>query len=187
MQETVRQSPIAQQALENVIASVQRTPEYIEFVKQYEVKTENKNLLQLAIDSINTDLGTDAAGLLLSLKGDQLAWNVLNGKDTTQANALLASLAGVGSKESIDMIQTVALSSKYPMNIRKDAASNIGKSWSGEDRVLEILKAKKVPTDLIPDVVCKCKRCMAQFCKERSRKLFTRSCYCCIKESTNDK
>jgi putative membrane-bound dehydrogenase-like protein len=150
---TVRQSPIAQQALENVIASVQRTPEYIEFVKQYEVKTENKNLLQLAIDSINTDLGTDAAGLLLSLKGDQLAWNVLNGKDTTQANALLASLAGVGSKESIDMIQTVALSSKYPMNIRKDAASNIGKSWSGEDRVLEILKAKKVPTDLIPDVV----------------------------------
>jgi putative membrane-bound dehydrogenase-like protein len=150
---TVRQSPIAQQALENVIASVQRTPEYIEFVKQYEVKTENKNLLQLAIDSINTDLGTDAAGLLLSLKGDQLAWNVLNGKDTTRANALLASLAGVGSKESIDMIQTVALSSKYPMNIRKDAASNIGKSWSGEDRVLEILKAKKVPTDLIPDVV----------------------------------
>jgi len=150
---TVRQSPIAQQALENVIASVQRTPEYIEFVKQYEVKTENKNLLQLAIDSINTDFGTDAAGLLLSLKGDHLAWNVLNGKDTTQANALLASLAGVGSKESIDMIQTVALSSKYPMNIRKDAASNIGKSWSGEDRVLEILKAKKVPTDLIPDVV----------------------------------
>jgi putative heme-binding domain-containing protein len=90
---------------------------------------------------------------LLTLKGNQLAWNVLNGKDTTQAKALLASLAGVGSKESIDMIQTVALSSKYPMNVRKDAAGKIGKSWSGEDRVLEILKAMKVPAELIPDVV----------------------------------
>ena len=172
---TVRQSPIAQQALENVIASVQRTPEYIEFVKQYEVKSENKNLLQLAIDSMNTDLGTDAAGLLLSLKGDQLAWNVLNGKDTMQAKALLASLSGVGSKESIDMIQTVALSSKYPMNIRKDAARKIGKSWSGEDRVLEILKAKKVPAELIPDVVASVSGAWRGSVKKRSRKLFTRS------------
>ena len=29
----------------------------------------------------------------------------------------------------------------------------IGKSWSGEERVLEIFKAKKVPAELIPDVV----------------------------------
>ena len=120
--------------------------------------------MQLAIDSINTDLGTDAAGLLLSVKGDELAWNVLNGKDTAQAKALLCIISGVGSKESIDMMQTVALSAKYPMNIRKDAASNIGNSWSGEDRVLEILKAKKVPTDLIPDVVASVSWCMAWFC-----------------------
>lgn len=150
---TVKQSPVAQKALADVITSVQRTPEYIEFVKQYEVKSENKNLLQLAIDSSNTDIGTDAAGLLLMLKGDALAWNVLNGKDSVQTKALLNALSGVGSKESIDMIQKVALTSTYPMNIRKDAAGKIGKSWSGEDRVLEILKAKKVPAELIPDVV----------------------------------
>lgn len=150
---TVRQSPVAQKALAGVIQSVQRTPEYIEFVKRYEVKTENKNLLQLALDSSNADLGKDAVGLLLTLKGDQLAWNVINSSDTVQAKALLTALSGVGSKESIDMIQTVAFSSKYPMNIRKDAASKIGKSWGGEDRVLEILKAKKVPEELIEDVV----------------------------------
>lgn len=150
---TVKQSPVAQKALADVIASVQRTPEYIEFVKQYEVKSENKNLLQLAIDSSNTDIGTDAAGLLLTLKGNALAWNILNGKDSVQTKALLNALSGVGSKESIDMIQKVALTSTYPMNIRKDAAGKIGKSWDGEERVLEILKAKKVPAELIPDVV----------------------------------
>jgi putative membrane-bound dehydrogenase-like protein len=150
---TVKQSPVAQKALTDVIASVQRTPEYIEFVKKYAVKSENKNLLQLAIDSSNTDIGTDAAGLLLTLKGDAFAWNVLNGKDSMQTKALLSALSGIGSKESIDMIQKVALTSTYAMNIRKDAAGKIGKSWDGEDRVLEILKAKKVPAELIPDVV----------------------------------
>jgi putative heme-binding domain-containing protein len=51
------------------------------------------------------------------------------------------------------MIQKVALTANYPMNTRKYAAGNIGKSWSGEDRVVEILKAKKVPAELIPDAV----------------------------------
>ncbi len=150
---TVQHSAAAQKALADVIQSVQRTPEYIEFVKQYEVKAENKNLLQLAIDSANTGLGRDAARLLLTLKGNALVQKVLTEKDTSQTKALLAALSGVGSKESIDIIQKVALSPEYPMNIRKDAAGKIGKSWGGEDRVLEILKAKKVPAELIPDVV----------------------------------
>lgn len=150
---TVRQSTAAQKALAGVIESVQRTPEYIEFVKQYNVKTENKNLLRLAIDSANTGLGRNAARLLLTFNGNALVQNVLNGADTSQTKALLSALSGVGSKESIDIIQKVALSSKYPMNIRKDAAGKIGRSWGGEDRVLEILKAKKVPAELIPDVV----------------------------------
>lgn len=150
---TVQHSAAAQKALADVIQSVQRTPEYIEFVKQYEVKAENKNLLQLAIDSANAGLGRDAARLLLTLKGAALVQKVLNGKDTSQTKALLAALSGVGSKESIDIIQKVALSPEYSMNIRKDAAGKIGKSWGGEDRVLEILKAKKVPAQLVPDVV----------------------------------
>ncbi|MGN6355678.1 MAG: PVC-type heme-binding CxxCH protein [Parafilimonas sp.] len=150
---TVQHSAAAQKALADVIQSVQRTPEYIEFIKQYEVKAENKNLLQLAIDSANAGLGRDAARLLLTLKGAALVQKVLNGKDTSQTKALLAALSGVGSKESIDIIQKVALSPGYPINIRKDAAGKIGKSWGGEDRVLEILKAKKVPAELVPDVV----------------------------------
>jgi len=150
---TVKQSPVAQKALIRVIASVKETPEYIELVKRYEVRSENPNLLQLAIHKKNEGTGRDAAGLLLALGGKQLAWNVINGKDTTQTKALLTALSGVGSKESIDMIQTVALSNKYLADIRKDAAGKIGRSWDGEERVIEILKNKKVPQELIPDVV----------------------------------
>jgi len=150
---TVRRSQVAQAALTAVVASVQRTPAYIEFVKQFEVRSENKNLLQLALDSNRADIGRDAAGLLLSLNGDPLVWTILNGKDTVQTKAMLNALRRVGSNQSVNIIQTIVLSSKYPMSIRKDAASKIGNSWSGEDRVLEILKTKKLPAELIPYVV----------------------------------
>ena len=39
------------------------------------------------------------------------------------------------------------------MPLRKQAAGSIGKSGSGEDRVLQLLKNKKIPSALIPDVV----------------------------------
>jgi putative heme-binding domain-containing protein len=79
---------------------------------------------------------------------------MLNNNDGgSQKDKMLNALARVGSKESIDILQTIAFSDKYDMAMRKSAAHKIGNSGSGEDRVLVILKAKKVPAELIPDVV----------------------------------
>ncbi len=150
---TVMQSPVTQQALTQVIKSVAGTSEYIELVSRYQVKTENPNLLKLAMDTSHEDLGRDAAGMLLKFGGSPLVWNVIKGPDTTQSKLLITALGGVGSKEAIDIVQAVALGSTYPAGLRKHAAGNIGHSWDGETRVLDILKAKKVPQELIPDVV----------------------------------
>jgi putative heme-binding domain-containing protein len=136
-----------------VIKSLNGTPEYIEMVKKYEVRAENPNLLNLAITESGKPLGRNAAGLLLQLGGGDLAWKIIMGSDTAKANRLLTSLGGVGSKESLGMLQSIMLSSKYPNELRKQAASRIGRSGNGEDLVLQLLKTKKVPTDLIPPVV----------------------------------
>lgn len=151
--QTVKKSAIAQNALKSVLISVGGTDEYNELVGRFEVKTENENLLKLALTRPNEPVGRNAMGLLLKLGGANLTWHVLNGKNDAEKEALLNALARVGSKSSIDMLQMVALSPKYRMPLRKTAAQKIGNSWSGEERVLELLKAKKVPAELIPDVV----------------------------------
>ena len=150
---TVAQSAVAQKVLTNVLQSVNGTDEYIELVNRYEVSSQNPNLLQLAVNKPQDNVGKNAAGLLLQLHGDVLAWKILNGTDTAQQFRLIKALAGVGSTESVNMLQTVALSNQYSLPVRKQAAHSIGNSGSGEDRVLEILKQKKVPANLIPDVV----------------------------------
>jgi putative heme-binding domain-containing protein len=150
---TVKKSATAQKALDNVLQSVAGTNEYIELVERYEVRSQNENLLKLALNKPNESVGRNAAGLLLKLGGSNLVWKVLNGKDTAKQDSMLIALSRVGTKNSIDILQTVALSDKYSMAVRKSAAHKIGNSWSGEERVLEILKAKKVPQVLVPDVV----------------------------------
>lgn len=150
---TVMRSPVAVTAMKEVIESLKGTPEYIEMVKKYEVRAENPNLLHLAIAESNRSVGRNAAGLLLQLGGGKLAWKTIHEKDTATSNRLLAALGGVGSKESLDILQVITLSNKYPLELRKVAASKIGRSWNGEERVLELLKMKKIPHDLIPPVV----------------------------------
>ncbi len=150
---TVMQSPLAQKALSDVLQSVSGSNEYLELVDRYQVKSQNDKLLQLALANPHKSLGKDAAGLLIKLGGSVKIWDIINGSDSVQQNNLLSALASVGSKASIDMLQTTALSEKYPMYLRKQAANKIGNSWSGEEQVLQILKDKKVPAPLVPDVV----------------------------------
>ena len=150
---TVRRSAAATAAMKDVIENLSGTPEYIEMVSKYEVRAENPRLLDLAMKNSDKSLGRNAAGLLLKLGGKPLAWNVIRGSDTARSNRVLAALGGVGSNESLEMLQTIALSDKYPMELRKMAASRIGRSWNGEERVLKLLKTKKIPADLIPATV----------------------------------
>jgi putative membrane-bound dehydrogenase-like protein len=149
----VQRSRMAQEALIKVLKSVQGTPEFLELVTRYELKTQNNELLSMAIDKFEEPAGRNAAGLLLQSGGSGLAWKVINGKDSAATNALLTSLSRVGSKESVGMLQTITLGSNYPMPVRRAAASRLGKSGTGEDMVLQLLNNKKVPSDLLPDVV----------------------------------
>lgn len=150
---SVARSASAQKALAGVLKDVYGSEEYIDLINRYEVKTQNNQLLQLAINKPNEAVGKNAAGLLFKMGGSSLLWNIMNGKDAAKQDSLLIALSGVGSTASIDMLQTIALSTKYGAALNEKAAGKIGKSWGGEERVLAILKAKKVPAKLVPAVV----------------------------------
>jgi putative membrane-bound dehydrogenase-like protein len=150
---TVKGSMVAQAALKDLLKTTAGTLEYLDLVRRYELKSENRNLLELAIANRDKPIGRNAAGLLLKFGGAPLVVNAINTKDSARSNALITSLGRAGSKESVDILQNITLSKKYPLELRRMAASKIGKSGDGEKRVLELLKNKKVPEQLIPDVV----------------------------------
>ncbi|GAC1424504.1 MAG: hypothetical protein NVSMB67_24940 [Flavisolibacter sp.] len=150
---SVKQSHLAQNALKNILTATAGTSEYIELVRRYELKSENDKLLDLAINNHHNSIDKDAASILLHSGGLPLIEKVINGNDTTRSYSLINSLSKVGSKESVDILQNIVLSKNKPLRLRMISANKIGKSGNGEGRVLALLKAKKVPEQLIPEVV----------------------------------
>lgn len=148
-----RQSVVASKAIKDIVQSLTGKPEYIDLVRQYELKSETSKLLDLAIAKANEPIGVDAARLLLEFKGAPLVHNVIISKDLNKISAALTVIGSVGNTESIDILENVALSNSYSSSIRQKAAEMIGKSRLGEDRALELLRTKKATLELVPSFV----------------------------------
>ncbi|MES2648478.1 MAG: PVC-type heme-binding CxxCH protein [Bacteroidota bacterium] len=150
---TVKQSAVARESVAAVLKSVAGSEAYIDLVRRYELKAENNNLLELAISKKDEQLGRKAATLLLQQQGISLINKVIAAKDSSRALALLQALGRVGSAASINILEKVVLSGNHNNAIKQQAARSLGGSMSGEDRVLELLTAKKVPETLKAPII----------------------------------
>ena len=144
----VKQSPEALASLKKLLDSSYGTPTYMELVARYELQSENKRLLELALSKSSTNVGRQAGQLLMKQGGTPLVWSTIQGKDAAKAEGMLASIKGVGSKESLGILESVALDTKYPVNIRSEAIRAMGGTSGGEDQVLVLLKEGKITGDL---------------------------------------
>jgi putative heme-binding domain-containing protein len=144
----IRQSPVAMKALGKVLNSVEGKQDFVEMVAKYELKEENPRLLKLALAQSNTNLGKNAAGALIKQGGAEMIRKTIQEKDEQKAVNMLAALKGVGTKESLAILEETAFNTSAPVNIRREAARSIGGSYDGEERVLELLKTNKFPEEL---------------------------------------
>ncbi|MDO1448577.1 c-type cytochrome [Rhodocytophaga aerolata] len=144
----IRNSPVAMSALQASLDAVAGTQEFVEMVTRYELKEENPRLLKLALAESNSNVGRSAATTLMKQGGKELIKATINGKDEKEAIGVLTALRGVGSEESIQLLEEVALNNSYSLNMRREAAQAIGGSYNGEDRTLELLKTNKLPDEL---------------------------------------
>ncbi len=144
----IRSSPVATKALKDVLNAVEGTQEFVELVTRYELKEENTRLLKLALSQSTSGTGKNAVNALLRQGGLQLVTGTIGGKDEKAAFDVIAALRGVGSKESLAILQETAFNAKYPLNLRREAARAIGGSYGGEDLILAMLRGNKFPEEL---------------------------------------
>ena len=144
----VKQSPEAMAALKKLLDATYGTSTYIELVSRYEIPSENTRLLQLATTKAQSNIGRSAGQQLLKQNGAPLLWATIKGKDAQKAGSALTSIKGVGSKQSLEILKTVALDAKQPMDLRVEATRSLGGTMSGEDLVLVLLKEGKISGEL---------------------------------------
>jgi len=144
----IRQSAVAMTALREVLNETEGSMEYVELVQRFQLKEENPRLLKLVLAESDNNIGRAAAGTLLNQGGSAMARKVLNGSDETSTTKMITAIRGIGSNESLQLLEEIAFNASLPISLRRLAAESIGRSYGGENRVLELLKAKKFPENL---------------------------------------
>ncbi|GAB3534090.1 hypothetical protein GCM10027443_20680 [Pontibacter brevis] len=142
--------PKAKAALYRTLAEQKGTKEYLNLVRRYKLKDQNEALLQIVLSNPDNNLGVESAQLLLASEGGSLLQKTINGKKEAEALAVLRALGRVGRKESMDLIQSVMMDKSADLAVRKVAVKALGTGWSGEERLMNVVRDGKLPKELEP-------------------------------------
>ena len=140
--QAVGMPPVLSRSLTQTLANEKGTQRFVNLVKRYSLTSRKKDLLEMAVNLSGEQAGTNAAGLLLheeAFKGKELIVSQIK-KNDESANALIKSIERFGSKASLEILTDMAMSSDYSLDIRKKAVLGLGKSWGGEESLLQCVQ-----------------------------------------------
>ncbi len=145
---TVQKSPRLKKALTTSLASVKGSQEYIELIKRYQLKEYNQDLMALALEKPQEEIGAEAMSLLLKLEGQPLIRKVFTGDDDQLKRDAIASLKRVNNEQSFDLLQSIITDQQQALPLREEAVLAFAGSWGGEDRLLEMVKNGDLHSEL---------------------------------------
>ncbi len=125
--------------------------EYTQLIEKYSLGELKPELMKIILSNKG---GRQAAKTLYALGGNDLIKSTFNQGNNTVKRSIIDAIRWQGNKESVSLLNQILLNTKLDLIVRKDAAKGIGNSYpAGEDFVLQALKQKQIPANLIPSVV----------------------------------
>jgi len=144
---TVKQ-PKVKKALNVALEQAKGSYDYLDLVRKFELKDHNEELLSLMMAHPDSSLGVNAGRTLIDYGGDELIAGELNSGDTNRRDTAIEALSHVGNSQARDLLQALVLDNSKSTQVREDAVKAIGSGWSGENRLLSMVKDGMIPPKL---------------------------------------
>ncbi len=139
--------------LKNVLTAsleeVKGTEQYIDWVKKFELTDQSHELERLYLEDPNSNIGIAAAELLLDIKGVDYFREQLKASNQTTVNNTIAVLSRTGGNTSWDLLKDIALDENEDLALRKKAIAAMGKGWSAESKLLDLLINNEIPEQFV--------------------------------------
>ncbi|MEQ8336841.1 MAG: PQQ-dependent sugar dehydrogenase [Cyclobacteriaceae bacterium] len=135
--------------LTSTLNQVKGTEQYIEWVRKFELTDQTPELERLYLTDPNGKLGIAAADLLLDLKGLDYFKQQLKSGDQTTVNNTIAVLSNTGGNQTWNLLKDIAFDENENLALRKKAISAMGKGWSAESKLLDMLVKNEIPEQFV--------------------------------------
>lgn len=144
----IEKSPPAKASLLRFLNRNRGSERYFVLVEKFSIAEESEHLVRLAIEQPSETAGVGAAKLLAKIgKLSALQKKVSEG-DEKSAVAAAIVCGYIGSSEVSDWLAGLLTQVKLSASIRSAAATGLARNRAGEQVLLELVEAKKLPADL---------------------------------------
>jgi putative membrane-bound dehydrogenase-like protein len=140
-------TPAIKAALKTSLDVVKGSPEFLDLVAKYKIKDQNAELLNIAVANKKRELKAMAVRLLMMNNGANSIKTAIH-TDTAIAMALVTALGGDENDKTKDLLQAVMLDKALDLNVRKRATQNFNRGFKAQQRLMDLVLARKLPADL---------------------------------------
>ncbi|MEX0715888.1 MAG: dehydrogenase, partial [Planctomycetaceae bacterium] len=143
-------NPEHRAALERMLDANKGTPQFVELVSRFRIRERHPDLLALARDKPEEQLGIDAIRALLAANANDLLNDALADDDEQAATAVAAALARSGDAKAVAILEPLAFDAKHPIAVRREAIRGIAGTRDGANRILAKAETKELDAALVP-------------------------------------
>ncbi|HEY1174303.1 MAG TPA: hypothetical protein VGH19_23250 [Verrucomicrobiae bacterium] len=144
----INEQPELKAALTRVLDSSKGTAEFVDLVQRFKVTDRNPDLLELAIQKPNDQLGVEALRALFANNGLTLVQAELAKTNVTRITSLVDATGNVGGQNAEKLLLPLIIDLKRDLTIRRQAVKGAAKVQSGAQAILKLAKEDKLPADL---------------------------------------
>jgi len=146
--EQIRANPKLQAALDQVLQASRGFPQFVELVRQFQIKDQDPALLEFAIQNSTNAAGVDAARLILENRDFELLSASLTGTNLAASIKLTEALGNVAANEIVSLLEPIVADSHNDLLLRKQAVRSLAKMQAGASALLKLAQSGKLPADL---------------------------------------
>ncbi len=119
--------------------------QYVTIARQLGVREKPGVLLEIVHREGSGQAAIDAAGLLLNNGEKELLQSALHLEDDRASAGAAAAIGAVNSAEAAELLKPVMLDASRHLSVRSAAASGLGRSWFGQQILLDLARQDEVP------------------------------------------
>jgi len=146
----LRKNPEQLAALERVLNNTRGTPTYIDLVAQFSMVERYPDLLALAQEQPEQQIGVTAVRTLLEKDQGGLIAKGVESKDGKVALATIRALTTAADDRAVSFLVPFVQDAQHDVELRRQAVRALGRSQIGAKALLRLVQANQLRDDLRP-------------------------------------
>jgi putative heme-binding domain-containing protein len=149
-------NPSLRAAVLKVVDSTRGTPQFVELVREFNLKGQSPALLDYAIHHPTDTAGIDALRLVLANGDIGLVESALQGSN---ASALVQALGNSGKKEAVPLLERVCADESRQVALRKQSVQALAQTQDGAEYLVGLADSSRTSAELKSTIGLELRNC----------------------------